>query len=62
MEKYIRKAAPACLGANIGVALVRQYSDGLALGNLLVNVAASFAVSLLVVAGGLWLWDKLRQK
>lgn len=60
MEKYIRKAAPACLGANIGVALVR--ASDLGLGNLLVNMAFSFVVSLLVVAGCLWLWDKLRQK
>ena len=60
MGKYIRKAAPACLGANIGVALTRE--GGMGLGNLLVSIAVSFVISLLVVAGGLWLWDKLRQK
>ena len=60
MGKYIRKAVPACLGANIGVALVRV--NDLGLGNLLANIAFSFVVTLPVVAGGLWLWDKLRQK
>lgn len=60
MGKYIRKAVPACLGANIGVALTR--ANDLELGNLLASVAVSCVVSLLVVAGGLWLWDKLRQK
>ena len=60
MGKYIRKAVPACLGANIGVALTREGSMGL--GNLLVSIAVSFVISLLVVAGGLWLWDELRQK
>ena len=60
MGKYIRKAVPACLGANIGVALPRE--GGMGLGNLLVNIAFSFVVSLPVVAGGLWLWDKAREK
>lgn len=60
MGKYIRKAAPACLGANIGVALTRE--GGMGLGNLLATFIFSFVISLLVVAGGLWLWDKLRQK
>ncbi len=64
MGKYIRKAIPACLGASIGATLVECYRYSVLLTSLggivklLFQFALTFVVTLLIVAGLIWLWDR----